>query len=147
MNSLSEDLYQETILDHASRPRHAHPLEGSQQTHAYNPLCGDSLTVFARAIGQRQGLHEIACVAHGCVLSKASASLMAATTQKKSKAEILELCDQVQRMVTGLHAIPTNATLESLQPLASVARYPARIKCVMLPWHALKKLLSNTAAQ
>lgn len=139
---VTDDLYQEVILDHASRPRNSVALEGALQTHEHNALCGDSLTVFVKhsKLATPQNSPQVTCIAHGCVLSMASASMMTEAVQGKSAQEIIALCDAVQRMVTG------GQPVEPLQPLVSVVHYPARVKCVVMPWHALKKLILQSQA-
>ncbi len=51
-------------------------------------------------------------------------------------------------MVTGHHPSPgTDATLGKLKVFAGVARFPARVKCASLSWHAMKEALESGKAR
>ena len=77
------DLYQEVILDHGRRPRHATRLESFDATaKGDNPMCGDRVQVWVKYADDgtidRSGFE-----ARGCAISVASADLMAKATREK----------------------------------------------------------------
>ena len=69
------DLYQELIIDHGTAPRNFVILENPSYTaEAYNPLCGDKITLFL--LTKEQIITKVTFQGHGCAISTASASIM-----------------------------------------------------------------------
>ncbi len=137
---MTDELYQEIILEHARRPHNAAPLSGTPSLHERNTLCGDELTLFLQ---QGEHIDQVACVATGCALSRASASLMTDALQGKTPDQAKKLISSVQNLATGSDK---NSPDPELAPLASVAGYPARVKCVTMVWHAAQKMLDTRGA-
>jgi nitrogen fixation protein NifU and related proteins len=134
-------LYQEIILDHNRRPRNYGELVGADRTVAgRNPLCGDEMTLWVRVDGDR--IAEAKFVAQGCAVSKASASLMTTAIKGKTRAEAEQLFERFHKLVTGKLAEAEHGGLGALAALGGVAKFPIRVKCASLPWHALKQALS-----
>ncbi|MFL5282512.1 MAG: Fe-S cluster assembly sulfur transfer protein SufU [Rhodopila sp.] len=141
------DLYQEVILDHGRRPRHAQRLECFDSTaKGDNPMCGDRVQVWVKYDGDK--LDHVGFEARGCAISVASADLMAETVQGRAKADTKALFEAFRTMARtgtcpdcgGELAEP----LERLAPLSGVHEYPSRVKCATLPWHALIAALDGT---
>jgi len=137
---LFDDLYQEIILDHYKNPRHHGDLRNSGIPYLENPTCGDSVALKV-AWDEKDCLKEITIDNQGCAISSASASMMGQLLQGKSREEIEFLCSRFIRIMRGEeeNTLPEWGELEAL---SGVIRYPARIKCATLPWHALEKALS-----
>lgn len=135
------DLYQEIILDHNKRPRNFREIAGCTcAAEGTNPLCGDEVKVFVQLADGK--LSEVAFQGQGCAISRASASLMTAKTQGRTEAGARELSAQVREMLVGPEAEPPVA-LGDLAALSGVRKFPARIKCAMLPWHTLEAALDG----
>lgn len=154
-----QELYRETILDHSRRPRRAGLREPfDAQVHQVNPVCGDEVTLRLR-LGPGEGgervLADVSYDAAGCSISQASASVMVEALTGRSAAEAV-------RAYTVFHDIVTTRGTTSLDPLdgvdpelaealgdapafAGVAKYPARVKCALLGWTALRQALVETA--
>ena len=135
------DLYQEVILDHGRRPRHAgKPAQFDATAKGDNPMCGDRVQVFV-TYGPDGEIKDTSFDARGCAISIASADLMAETVAGRSQADARALFASFREMArTG--ACPNcearlKEPLERLEPLAGVHEYPSRVKCATLPWHAL----------
>ncbi len=127
------DLYQQVILDHSKSPRNFHKLENANRTaQGHNPLCGDHYTIYAVMDGDV--IKDIAFQGSGCAISKASASILTDSLKGKTKAEVKALFDKVHEMVT---TGKSNDGLGKLAVFAGVHRFPARVKCAILPWHAV----------
>jgi nitrogen fixation NifU-like protein len=134
------DLYQEVILDHGRKPRHAKRLEVFDQTaKGDNPMCGDRVQVWVKL--RSDTIDRVGFEARGCAISVASADLMAETVQGRAVGDTRGLFEAFREMArTGScpHCAPNLAEpLERLAPLAGVHEYPSRVKCATLPWHAL----------
>ncbi|MBV9252480.1 MAG: SUF system NifU family Fe-S cluster assembly protein [Acetobacteraceae bacterium] len=143
------DLYQEVILDHGRRPRHAHRLESFDATaKGDNPMCGDRIQVWVK-YGPNDTIADAGFEARGCAISVASADLMAETVAGRSKNDTRALFDAFREMArTGscpqCESGPLAESLERLQPLSGVHEYPSRVKCATLAWHALIAALEGT---
>ena len=140
MSDLS-DLYQEIILDHNKRPRNYREMpECSCRAEGHNPLCGDEVEVFVRVDDDK--LSDVAFQGQGCAISRASASMMTAKTKDRSTAEARALSGRVRDMLVGPEAeLPRD--LGDLAALSGVRKFPARIKCAMLPWYTLEAALDG----
>jgi nitrogen fixation NifU-like protein len=141
------DLYQEVILDHSRRPRHAHRLEAFDATaKGDNPMCGDRVQVWVKLAGDT--VDRVGFEARGCAISVASADLMAETVQGRGKTDTKALFEAFRSMARS-GACPDCAPalaepMERLAPLAGVYEYPSRVKCATLPWHALIAALEGS---
>ncbi len=144
------DLYQSLILDHSRRPRNFGTIEGEgpvREVEGRNPLCGDELTLQLRVEGEL--VSAIAFVGQGCAISKASASVMTAAVKGKSVAEAELLFQRFHGLLTGTVKpdSPEAAALpRSMSAFAGVARFPMRVKCASLAWHALHSALAQPDA-
>jgi nitrogen fixation protein NifU and related proteins len=120
------EMYTERLLDHVRRPRHKgllHPGEGAPPgeilaAEEYNPLCGDRVTFQVRLV---DGLVADARFdGRGCALCLGAASILAEVVAGQA--------------LEALRAMDEEAFLAELQ---SEVR-PARRKCALLPWIALR---------
>jgi nitrogen fixation protein NifU and related proteins len=133
------DLYQQVILDHCRNPRNFHEIpSASCSAQGHNPLCGDRLKLYLLMEGDR--IKEAAFVGSGCCISKASASLLTENVTGKTRAEAQETFDLVHDLVTTGQA---KGEVGKLAVFAGVHRYPARVKCAILAWHALISALKG----
>jgi nitrogen fixation NifU-like protein len=134
-----QDLYQQVILDHCRRPRNFHELpEATSSAEGRNPLCGDQLKLFLRS--ENGVIQDLSFVGSGCCISKASASLLTEACRGKTGPEVHALFDQVHAMIlTGQVA----EGVGKLTVFAGVHKYPARVKCAILAWHALLAALEG----
>jgi nitrogen fixation protein NifU and related proteins len=135
------DLYQQVILDHCKRPRNFHEMSGaSRSAEGHNPLCGDQLKLFLAMDGDY--IKEVSFVGSGCCISKASASLLTDSVKGKNRAQVQEIFDQVHQLVTTGRSV---GDLGKLAVFAGVHKFPARVKCAILSWHALMAALKGNA--
>ncbi|MBM3877854.1 MAG: SUF system NifU family Fe-S cluster assembly protein [Verrucomicrobia bacterium] len=141
MNDDLNDLYQEVILEHAKSPRNFRELPGANRiAHGRNPLCGDNYTVYLLMEGDV--VKEATFQGSGCAISKASASLLTSTIKGKTRADVEALFGKVHAMVTTGHA---DDSLGKLAAFAGVHKFPARVKCASLSWHAAKAAVEGSA--
>lgn len=138
-----DDLYQEIILDHNRRPRNFRALEDPTHTASgHNPMCGDELQVYLHVDGENT-VREVTFQGEGCAISRASASLMTTTLKglplDQAKAEV----SKALGLLTKSEEEPDLAAHGDLAALAGVRRFPARIKCATLGWHAFTAALEG----
>ena len=140
-----DDLYQSLILDHNRRPRNLGPLaEATREQRGRNPLCGDEVTIWVRLDGDT--IADVRFVGVGCAISKASASVMTTVVKGHTVAEATALFEGFPALVTGrLGADDAEGLPRSLAAFAGVSRFPMRVKCASMAWHALRQALDDGA--
>ena len=132
------DLYQQVILDHSKSPRNFRELPDATSTaRGQNPLCGDQVQVFVRMDGDR--IADVGFLGSGCAISKASASMMTTILKGKTREEAKRLFDLFHATVTTGQPQEN----EKLTAFAGVHKFPARVKCAILPWHAIVAALDG----
>lgn len=136
------DLYQQVILDHSKSPRNYRKIENANRTaQGHNPLCGDNVTLYLQMDGEV--IRDIGFVGSGCAISKASASLLTESVKGKTKAEVKGLFDRVHAMITT--GENSGSDMGKLAVFAGVHKFPARVKCAILPWHAVMAAMEGKA--
>lgn len=128
-------LYQSVIVDHDRHPRNFRVLEGGPKAEGFNPLCGDRLIVYVHV--ENDIIRDVAFQGHGCAIATASASLMTEGVKGRTLAEFHDVFDRLRRMLTESPDAPIE-NLGALSALAGVRRFPVRVKCALLAWHALR---------
>ena len=133
-----ESLYQEIILDHYRNPRGSGDLENALgEAHHVNPTCGDEVTVRVRL--DADGGLLVAYQGQGCSISQASASVMTELVNGADASTV----DRVREAFLSLmrskgEGDPDEDVLGDAVAFVGVSKYPARIKCALLPWMALQ---------
>ena len=141
-DDLSE-LYQQVILDHCKRPRNFHELPApSCSAQGRNPLCGDQLKLYLLLEGET--IKDASFLGSGCCISKASASLLTESIKGKSRGEAQKMFEQVHDMVTTGEL---KGEMGKLAVFAGVHKFPARVKCAILGWHALMAALKGEGGE
>jgi nitrogen fixation NifU-like protein len=133
-----EEMYQEIILDHY-RAKHFSGLRDpyEAQVHHVNPSCGDELTLRVHLDGDK--IADVSYEGVGCSISQASTSVMAGLVRDKGVDEGLALHDEFLEMMQSQgNAEPNEDDLEDGIAFLGVAKFPARVKCALLGWSALK---------
>jgi nitrogen fixation NifU-like protein len=135
-----DELYREVILDHYRSPRNSADLSHVPEARVHeNPTCGDALKLEV-VTGPDGKVSRIRHESKGCAISVASVSLMSAELEGKSVEEAREIAESFIRMMRGEEP----AELErwgDLAALQGVTRFPVRVKCATLAWHALLESL------
>ena len=131
-------LYQDIILDHYKNPRGKSPLTTPlASAHHVNPTCGDEITVDVAA--DAAGHLLIGYQGQGCSISQASASVMAELLEGASIDDSVAVREAfVAMMHSQGHAEPDEDVIGDGVAFVGVAKYPARVKCALLPWMALQ---------
>ena len=138
-----DDLYQSIILDHNRRPRNFGELaSANRRASGRNPLCGDEVTVWLRLDGER--IADISFVGKGCAISKASSSLMTEAVRGHTRDEAMVIFERVHALLTGaLEPTADRQPLGQIVALGGVSRFPVRVKCASLGWHAFRNALTS----
>src|SRR4051794_27062424 len=135
---LLEGLYQEIILDHYKHPHGRglrDPFQG--EAHHVNPTCGDEITVRVAVAGS--DLSDISYDGLGCSISQASASVLHELLAGRDAASAAGIHEAFVALMQGRgQDEPDEDVLGDGVAFAGVAKFPARVKCALLPWMAFK---------
>jgi len=133
-----DQLYQEIILDHYKHPHGRglrEPFGG--EAHHVNPTCGDEITLRVAADGDT--LTDVSYDGVGCSISQASASVLHELLQGRTADQAFQVHEAFVALMQSRGQIePDEEVLGDGVAFAGVARYPARVKCALLPWMAFK---------
>lgn len=134
-----DGLYQEVILDHNFKPRNFRKIkDATHRACGNNPLCGDKVEVFL--VIENELIKDISFFGDGCAISKASASMMTEFLMFKSKNEAIETFNAFCFLVSGKKCFKgcEVGNLGKIEIFSGVKRFPARVKCATLAWHAMR---------
>jgi nitrogen fixation protein NifU and related proteins len=106
----------------------------------HNPLCGDHVTLYLLMDGDT--VKDVSWQGNGCAISKASASMLTDALKGKTRAEVKTLFDTVHDMLT---TGKVDASAGKLAVFAGVYKFPARVKCAILSWHAVMAAMEGKA--
>ena len=140
-----EAMYQEIILDHYKNPQNKNLSEpcpaGFVQVHHVNPTCGDEISLRIKV--EQSQIVSLEWDGLGCSISQASASIMSQLVMHQQVPDALDQIDLFLKLMKS----DTNVSYEELDDaiaFAGVAKYPARIKCALLGWMALKDSIAQS---
>lgn len=120
---MSDELYDDHILDHFESPYHKGHLRCPTCTHSdRNPICGDQITL-ELAIDDQRRVHEAYFDGKGCAISQAAASILCEAIEGKS-----------------LHELQ-NFQAKDMLDLLKVRLTASRQKCGLLGFKVLKTIL------
>ena len=138
-----EELYQAVILDHSRKPRNFGALPDATVTvSGDNPTCGDEIALSLKIDPAADKLEGVGFTGSGCSICMASTSLMTIKLKGKTRGEAAALLEDFQGMITGkTPEAETPKTLGDLRLLSGVRKFPQRVKCATLGWHALRGCL------
>jgi nitrogen fixation protein NifU and related proteins len=134
-----DELYQSVILDHSKKPRNFGALPPpATKGEGFNPACGDEVAVFVRRGGDDR-IEEVHFTGQACAICMASTSLMTTRIKGRTRTEAL----QMQRSFIDFLTKNTEPQPElgNLRALEGVRKFPQRLKCATLGWHALEQAL------
>ncbi len=87
---MSDELYDDLILDHYESPYHRGQLEAASCTHTeLNPLCGDRVQLQLEIDSDRR-IAQAFFDGEGCAISQAAASILCEHIEGKSLSEVAE---------------------------------------------------------
>ena len=148
MTASLEQLYQQVILDHA-RERYGFGLrEGAAgESFQVNPTCGDEVRLRVHlAEGSPPRIAAVSWEGQGCSISQASLSVLADLVADTEVTVAQEVSEAFRALMRN-RGNPLDADREELlgdaAAFVGVARFPARVKCALLGWMALRDALAQ----
>jgi nitrogen fixation NifU-like protein len=115
------------------------------QKSARNRSCGDAVTL---GIEYDPSTHRVTTIVHhadGCMLCRASASILCLVVEGRTQDEILALKRYVDAVcsIDNLDQTPvvpdflSSEMAQQFEALLEIRKYPTRFKCVKLAWDAI----------
>jgi nitrogen fixation NifU-like protein len=135
--------YDDVILDHIKNARNYRvPENVSREIRGSNVLCGDEIVLYLRMNGGC--IVDIGFQCSCCGLSMASASVMTEIVKGKGTSEAERLFHEFTGRLGGtLHTDCAALGREQQALLDAAQRFPARTRCVALPWATLMTALAE----
>lgn len=137
---LLDELYESLVLDHSRKPRNFGKLTcHCKSQKGKNPSCGDQLELFL--LIENDIVKEVKFEGEGCALSMSSASLMTQAIKGQPLIEVKKLLYQFVSFINKNEQLDED--YEPLHIFKNVNNFPLRVKCVLLPWRTLEKIMEN----
>jgi nitrogen fixation NifU-like protein len=139
-----QDLYREVLLDYFRDGARKGKVESADfHAHGINPVCGDELEITLKS-SKGGVLEQVRYTGHGCVISQASAAMMAEALEGRTPKDAQALVDAFKDMM--LHkkepsALPED--LDAVKALEGVRKFPMRVKCATLAWNTVQQGLGQ----
>jgi nitrogen fixation NifU-like protein len=133
--------YDDLIMDHIKNARNYRALdEASRVAKGMNPLCGDEVQVYVKLDGDI--IRDVGFQCSCCGISMASASIM---SEAITDARIEDALELQRRFMESARAPAESAEQDParLALLDTVQRFPARLRCALLPWVTLEAVLKG----
>ena len=144
-----QSMYQDIILDHYRNP-HGRGLRDpfEAEVHHVNPTCGDEVTLRVHLDGET--IADVSYEGMGCSISQASVSAMYDLVVGRPVTDALATGESFMALMQskGDPAVAERLEdeLEDAVAFAGVSKYPARIKCALMSWMALKDASARALA-
>ena len=131
-------LYQDIILDHYRFKHHSGLREPhSVEVSHVNPSCGDELRL--RLLVDADLISDVSYEAVGCSISQASTSVMTDLVIGETVTTALGLYDGFLVMLESQGKVELDEDrFGDAIAFNGVAQFPARVKCALLGWAALR---------
>ncbi len=149
MTMSMDSMYQQIILDHYKHPQHRGlPADFDAEVHHVNPTCGDEVTL---RVSVRDGaITDLGWDGEGCSISQASTSVMSGLVTGKPVRDALALEARFLTLMQSRGEAELTAAdeeeLEDAVAFEGVSKYPARVKCALLGWMAMKSAVAEAQA-
>ena len=137
-------LYKQQVLAHNKNPHnYGEPDHWTHHAEGLNAICGDQVHVYLNIED------DIIKTAHfagdSCAISMASASMMTESVTGKTTFEALHLFASFKQMMSSEGLKKAEDVLGHVACLASVKKFPSRIKSALLCWYALNAAIHGQA--
>lgn len=138
-----DQIYTELIKEHSLYSDNKKSLDDATDSQlGANPSCGDEITLNIRV--KDDIIEDASFEGVGCAISQASASMMIDIVKGKTISEAKHDVKNFLKMIKNEDL--TEEELENLEDavaLQNISKLPARVKCAVLAWRTLDKLLTD----
>ena len=139
--------YNEVLTDHNIHPSHKYKMEDATYSlEGVNPSCGDDVVLYIK-VDADNVIEDASFDGDGCAISQASADIMLDMIIGRSVDEAKDLAETFLKMIKGEATDADIEKLEEAGALQDISHMPARVKCAVLGWHTMEKLLDHKDEQ
>jgi len=138
-----QELYSKIIMEHHKAPRGTEAIDNyTHRAISKNTSCGDEVALKLRR-GPRGTIQAIQQQSEGCIICRASASMLAEQVQQLNFEQALFLIREAEALIHGQTDVePAEITHEApFKALAHLRDFPTRHRCGLLAWETLEKIL------
>ncbi len=143
MNNFFSDptIQRQIILENFKTPKNRGLVddESYNKVHMDSDSCVDD--IYIQILIENDVIKDIRFDGEACTISTATASMMIKLLIGKNKSEALEIVDQYNNMI--FEKPYDEEALEEANVFNTIYKQPNRIKCALLPWDGIKKLLEE----
>ena len=129
------------MIQHGNNPLNfGKPLEYEHTEEGFNALCGDKINIYFSNIDNKEV--NFSFVSVGCIICKASGSLM---TKELNKKDLENIEASIDHAMIGINKgnLKDDFFSNELMTLNQIKNFPSRLKCALLPWETAMRLLNN----
>ena len=143
MDENLNEIYNDLIMEHSMNSYNKKNLTSCDYKElGHNPSCGDEITLEVKMNGNI--IEDMSFTGHGCAISQASTSIMIDTLKGKTIEEAKEIIKTFIDMIKREDL--TKEQLDKLEDaiaFKNIQHMPARVKCALLAWHTLEKIIDK----
>jgi nitrogen fixation NifU-like protein len=137
-----EEIYKEIILDHYSHPRGCKDFDNpSIEEKGHNVSCGDKVEVKVKV--SENEIKDFSVCSKGCAICVSSGSIMYGLLKNNNIEDAKEKVELIIEFIKGEKELDESLISTTVNSLAGIRKFPARLKCALLPWITAKKILNN----
>ena len=138
-----DELYNDLIMEHSMNSYNKKKLDKCDFCEmGHNPNCGDEISLEMKLNGNI--IENLAFTGHGCAISQASTSIMIDTLRGKTIEEAKDIIKTFIEMIKReTKSEEELKKLEDAIAFKNVSNMPARVKCALLAWHTIEKMLNE----
>jgi nitrogen fixation NifU-like protein len=135
-------LYKQTILEHNRNPRnYGKPETWTHHAEGLNAICGDLVEVYLTI--ENDLIVAVNYSGESCAISMASASMMTEISTGLSIKDWLHKFALFKSLMDKNGQVENLSELGPLNHLATVKKFPARIKSATLCWYAMSAAIKG----
>ena len=105
------------------------------------PSCGDVMKLQLK-LDHEERIVDVKFKTYGCGSAIASSTTFVEFLKGKTLEEVNILFDKFHRLCTG-QIVEEDEDTETLQVLSGVSKFPTRVKCATMSWHAIKEAIHD----
>ena len=138
---MDQNLKREIILEHYQNPLNKGLIEDDSYIHVNmnNESCIDEINLMVKV--ENDKIVDIKFDGEACAISTSATSIMIETLLGKTIEEVEKIYESYTNMLDGEEY--DSDILGSAVVYDDVSKQPSRIKCALLPWWGIKKILEK----
>lgn len=140
---IDNELYQEIVLEHYKSKKNRGKIENADmEMEGFNPSCGDDIFLYMK-LGADGRVEKATFDGTACSICTASADMLAEAVTGKTLQEAEGIIRDFKGMLLEDKTPQFPDELSDLESLQGVKNFPVRVKCALLSWDTLEKMLEE----